>query len=221
MTIKSISAMFASGLLALSLSSVSLSVQAEGEGGGSKLSVTVTHNGKTIEITRNTDKAQEISEDYRSTHRGVIQKMNPFAPNQVATIGEREMLDYLKQKASGDDNILIIDSRTARWVEKGTIPSSVNISFKEFDTEERTAEIMEDDFGAVAGTNAWDFQYAKTLVMFCNGAWCGQSPIAIKKLLRAGYPAAKIKYYRGGMQSWLSLGLTTVKPETVDATEKK
>lgn len=211
MMIKSVSAWLTCGLLAVSFSSISLPAHAEGEGGGKKLSVTVMHDGKEVEITRNTDKAQEISEDYRSTHRGVIQKMNPFAPHQVETIGEREMLDYLKQKAAGDDNLLIIDSRTARWVEKGTIPSSVNISFKEFETEERTADIMEDDFGAVVGTSSWDFQYAKTLVMFCNGAWCGQSPTAIKKLLRAGYPAAKIKYYRGGMQSWLSLGLTTVK----------
>ncbi|HBW06905.1 MAG TPA: sulfurtransferase, partial [Gammaproteobacteria bacterium] len=28
--------------------------------------------------------------------------------------------------------------------------------------------------------------------------------------LKYGYPAAKIKYYRGGMNAWKSLGLTTV-----------
>jgi hypothetical protein len=27
-----------------------------------------------------------------------------------------------------------------------------------------------------------------------------------------GYPADKIKWYRGGMQSWEIVGLTTVKP---------
>jgi hypothetical protein len=32
-------------------------------------------------------------------------------------------------------------------------------------------------------------------------------------LLALGYPAHKIKWYRGGMQSWKSLGLTTVFPE--------
>ncbi|RKZ91616.1 MAG: rhodanese-like domain-containing protein, partial [Gammaproteobacteria bacterium] len=26
------------------------------------------------------------------------------------------------------------------------------------------------------------------------------------------YPVYKLKWYRGGMQSWVSLGLTTVKP---------
>jgi hypothetical protein len=29
-------------------------------------------------------------------------------------------------------------------------------------------------------------------------------------LLALGYPAHKLKWYRGGMQSWKSLGLTTV-----------
>ena len=53
---------------------------------------------------------------------------------------------------------------------------------------------------------------AKTLVMFCNGMWCGQSPANIRTLLRFGYPADKLKWYRGGMQDWEILGLTTVTP---------
>jgi rhodanese-related sulfurtransferase len=32
----------------------------------------------------------------------------------------------------------------------------------------------------------------------------------IKALLEVGYPAEKIKYYRGGMQAWTSLGLSVV-----------
>ena len=46
--------------------------------------------------------------------------------------------------------------------------------------------------------------------MFCNGAWCGQSTESMKALTAIGYPEEKLKWYRGGMQSWLSLGLTTV-----------
>jgi rhodanese-related sulfurtransferase len=49
-------------------------------------------------------------------------------------------------------------------------------------------------------------------VFYCNGAWCGQSPTNIKTLLMLGYPANKIKWYRGGMQDWRMLGLTTVPP---------
>ena len=67
-------------------------------------------------------------------------------------------------------------------------------------------------FGAAKGASGWDFSKAKTLVLFCNGIWCPQSSINIKTLVKLGYPADKIKWYRGGMQDWFSVGLTTVKP---------
>jgi rhodanese-related sulfurtransferase len=63
-------------------------------------------------------------------------------------------------------------------------------------------------------TDSWDFTDAKTLVIWCNGPACGQSPRAIEGLLKAGYPADKILYYRGGMQMWQLWGLTTVVPES-------
>ena len=63
-------------------------------------------------------------------------------------------------------------------------------------------------------TDSWDFSQAKDVLLWCNGPWCGQSPRAIKALLALGYPADKIYYYRGGMQMWQSLGLTTIKPST-------
>jgi rhodanese-related sulfurtransferase len=59
----------------------------------------------------------------------------------------------------------------------------------------------------------WNFGAAKTLVFYCNGPWCGQSPTNIRALLEYGYPAHKLKWYRGGMQAWEQLGFTTVKPE--------
>jgi rhodanese-related sulfurtransferase len=192
-------------------------VWAEGEEGEGKqvminaktFSVKVMHNGEEVEIMRNQDRDNVLNEHYQPTHRGTIQAMNPFKPHAVETIAELEMLEYL-QKQGEDDSIIVIDSRTAGWVARGTIPGSVNISYKEFEDVDNTAAMMEEQFGAISEGSVWDFTYAKTLVMFCNGPWCGQSPTAIKKLLRAGYPAHKIKYYRGGMQSWEGLGLTVV-----------
>jgi len=32
-------------------------------------------------------------------------------------------------------------------------------------------------------------------------------------LIKLGYPEEKMKYYRGGMQAWQLLGLTTIVPE--------
>jgi hypothetical protein len=37
--------------------------------------------------------------------------------------------------------------------------------------------------------------------------------MAIKAMLREGYPTEKILYYRGGMQAWHILGLTVVEGE--------
>ena len=176
------------------------------------VSIDVMHNGKPVKLARNQKKKNQIVEFYRRTDRGKIQPMHPFAPHAVETIGELEMMDYLKQKSAGNSKLLIIDSRTPDWVKRsGMIPSAVNIPFTRFKTSENTLEVMEDEFDVLAG-DTFDFSNAKTLVMYCNGIWCGQSPTAINKLLKMGYPAAKIKYYRGGMQSWSSLGLTVVQP---------
>ena len=72
------------------------------------------------------------------------------------------------------------------------------------------ADILTLQFGAARTGLLWNFENARTLVFYCNGVWCGQSPTNIKQLLALGYPAHKLKWYRGGMQSWKSLGLTTV-----------
>lgn len=175
-------------------------------------SVELMHNGKPVTLMRNQSTESKIAEFFQPTYRGKIQPMHPFAPHDVETIGEWEMIEYLQQKSKGDDNLMIIDSRTPAWVKRGTIPGSVNIPFTRFKSSDTAMEIMEEEFGVSVG-DTWDFSYAKTLVMFCNGIWCPQSPTAIKKLLAMGYPAAKIKYFRGGMQNWASLGLTVVYPE--------
>ncbi len=173
--------------------------------------VEVMHKGQPVTLMRNQQPGNKIVELYQRTNQGKIQPMHPFAPHAVETIGELEVIEYLVQKSKGDDALLIIDSRTADWVARGTIPGAINVPFTEFKDTAKAAEIMENAFG-VEVSDVMDFSHAKTLVMFCNGNWCGQSPAAINKLLSLGYPAAKIKYFRGGMQNWHALGLTVVKP---------
>jgi rhodanese-related sulfurtransferase len=123
-------------------------------------------------------------------------------------------MDYLTKIANGDDTILVIDSRTKDWVTKGTIPGSINIPWTLLNASQSDpitiGDIMEEKFNVGGDDDERDFSKAKTLVLFCNGMWCGQSPNNIKSLLKMGYPADKIKWYRGGMQDWEVLGLTTV-----------
>jgi rhodanese-related sulfurtransferase len=179
-------------------------------------SVEVVHDGKKATISRNQNEKNTVNPEFAKTSR----TCPPFCiqPGTIATgvetIGELEMLDYLKRIAGGDATVMVVDSRTPDWVERGTIPGSVNVPWDKLNAAKSDpftiADILENQFGARNQEGLWDFSGAKTLVMFCNGMWCGQSPTNIKTLLKFGYPADKLKWYRGGMQDWEILGLTTV-----------
>ncbi|MFT5505534.1 MAG: rhodanese-related sulfurtransferase [Gammaproteobacteria bacterium] len=182
-------------------------------------SVTIKHNGQNVDIMRNQNQSNTVKPSFAKTSR----KCPPFCiqPSTLApgieTIGEIEIIDYIKRMSDGDNSILVIDSRTPDWVAKGTIPGAVNIPWTSLNQAKGAdpisiGEIMVDQFNAKNLEGLWDYSDAKTLVMFCNGMWCGQSPNNIKNLLKFGYPSHKIKWYRGGMQSWEILGLNTVKP---------
>jgi rhodanese-related sulfurtransferase len=184
----------------------------------SMASVDVMHNGEQVTIQRNQDQKNTVNPAFAKTSR----KCPPFCiqPSTLApgveTIAELEMLDYLKRKSDGDDSIVVIDSRTPDWVKRGTIPGSINVPWTLLNPAKGAdplsiADIMEEVFGVQSLEGLMDFSKARTAVMFCNGMWCGQSPANIKDLLKFGYPAHKIKWYRGGMQNWEILGLTTVK----------
>ena len=182
-------------------------------------SVTVKHGENDVDIMRNQNQKNTVNPAFAKTSR----KCPPFciqpaklAPG-VETIAELEMLDYLKRRSEGDDSIVVIDSRTPAWVAKGTIPGSINIPWTSLNPARGAdpisiGEILEERFNAKNLEGLWDFNNVRILVMFCNGMWCGQSPNNIRILLGFGYPADKIKWYRGGMQNWEILGLTTAKP---------
>ena len=181
-------------------------------------SVDVMHNGEKVTIMRNQDSKNTVKPAFAKTSR----ECPPFCiqPSSmgpgVETIGEAELIDYAKRMSDGDDSIVLIDSRTPDWVERGTIPSAMNVPWTKLNPAKGAdpisiAEIMEDVFGVKSNEELMDFSDCKTVVLFCNGMWCGQSPNNIRNLLKFGYPADKIKWYRGGMQDWEILGLTTVK----------
>lgn len=178
----------------------------------------VRHDGRPIRLMRHQDPGHRVEPPYDQTARPCppfcIQPMS--MPGGVETIGELELIAYLRRAAAGDDRVLVIDSRTPEWTAQGTIPGSINVPYTRLDPAKAApkdvAELLEVEFGASRRDGIWSFAGAKTLVLFCNGAWCGQSPTNIKALLDLGYPAHKLKWYRGGMQSWEDLGLTTVRP---------
>lgn len=187
-------------------------------------SVEVMHGDQKIKIQRNQDAGHQVNPLYAKTSR----KCPPFCiqpmslGSGVETVGELELLAWLDKQSKGDDSVLIVDSRTPEWLARGTIPGSINVPWTKinpdlavpFESGESQVkeEILTNTFGAKKlADGKWDFSGAKTLVLFCNGPWCPQSPNDIKTLLKLGYPGDKLKWYRGGMQSWEILGLTTVR----------
>jgi rhodanese-related sulfurtransferase len=150
-----------------------------------------------------------------ATTVGKVQPMK--IANGVQTVGEIEVLDFIKNKSSKNpQKYLLVDSRKLNWYEHSTIPGAVNIPYtymeydKDFEVEYNS---MLSSLSIKKVGDKYDFSKAKTVLMFCNGNWCDQSPSAIKILLKMGYPAKKILWYRGGLQSWIMLGFNTIKPK--------
>ncbi len=203
----------------------------------------VQHDGKTVRIQRVQDEENLLTGGFAKTSR----KCPPFCVHSmrvapgVATVGELELLDFIKTRVAPGTGLLI-DARAPEWYTKGTIPGSVNIPFFVFQKDSsdpemqfvldqigikpRTPGVIERLwasikrlFGVEVNENAmnWDLSKAKHLLLWCNGPWCDQSPRAIRALIKLGYPESKLSYYRGGMQDWLVLGLTVVVPGTEPA----
>lgn len=170
--------------------------------GPDRPSVTVETKDGPVTIMRDQNTEAVLDGDWAMTSRECppfcIQPMVPAAG--VSPIGELELLDMLE-----GGQAVVIDSRTNDWFLGGTIPGAINIPYT--DIGDRLGELgCEPDF------EGWDCTGAKEVALFCNGLWCGQSPSAIRVMISLGYPAGRIRYYRGGMQSWRLLGLTVVTP---------
>ncbi len=178
-------------------------------------SVMVEHNGEEMAVQRSQDPNHVADPTWTQTSR----RCPPFcvqplhAAPGVETVGIAEVVDFMRNELAVEAG-LIIDARTTDWYSRGTIPGSVNIPFTQLNrskgADELTLEAAFAKFDVPHTEQGWDFSNAKTLILWCNGWWCGQSPAAIRGLLNEGYPPEKLKYFRGGMQNWALYGMTIV-----------
>ena len=158
---------------------------------------------------------KKVPEACKSTYVHTKGKLLPMhLDDDLETYGELEVLATLKEMQT-NKNLLLIDSRNEEWYEYRTIPGAINMPFRYFkyrDDYEFHFDYALKHLGVVKDKEGeYDFSQAKTLVLFCNGPWCSQSPSMIFSLLEIGYPAEKLKWYRGGMQDWLSAGMTSTR----------
>lgn len=199
--------------------------------------IDVIHDGKLVRVQRIQDLNHRISGSFAKTAR----KCPPFCIQPMAiapgvhTVAELEVFEFMQNQLL-DRTGVIVDARTPTWYRRGTIPGSINIPFTTFTLEPDDSDLIAlldklgvkhrnqiggftralERLGFMGGDNKtdnWDFSSAKHVLIWCNGAWCEQSPRAIRGLLDLGYPAEKLHWYRGGMQMWQIMGLTTVIPE--------
>lgn len=178
-------------------------------------SLDIKYAGKTVNIKRIQNSKNKLTNGFAKTSRACppfcVQPIE-ISPD-VKTVGEVELLAFLENEVNNSKGLLL-DARLPDWFEKGTIPGSINIPFSILDgglENDHALKILK-LLGATNKEEKWEFEDVQKLMLFCNGLWCAQSPRAIKNLLSMGYPADKLFWYRGGMQSWQLLGLTVVKP---------
>jgi len=181
-------------------------------------SLEIEHKGKTIIIQRNQVQTHRLKDELTLTSRECPPHcVQPISIDGVETIGEIELLERLKKRTQGDNFFLLVDTRPEKFVAQGTIPGSINVN-GDLLIEARGANIFTieeayQQFGVKGEEDHWDYSNAKELVLFCFGIWCGQAPKTINALVELGYPKEKLKWYRGGIQAWESLGLTTIRVE--------
>ena len=158
--------------------------------------------------------SRDVAEYCKKTFITAAGKLSPMKIHKdIETFGELEVLEFLEEMQN-DKEMLFVDSRKTQWFESLTIPSAINIPFIYFTEREKWIKEKKEAlkrFGVQGDKTPYDFSKAKTILFFCNGVWCRQSPQMIEALLELGYPPEKMKWYRGGIQSWLSVGMTSTR----------
>jgi rhodanese-related sulfurtransferase len=112
---------------------------------------------------------------------GTIQPLE-VAPG-VQTVAELDVIGHLRAGRT------LVDTRRGEQRAQATIPGAVGIPHEEI--VERVAELDRDG----------------VTVLFCNGPQCAATPMAVQLLLAHGYEPGGLRYYRGGLHDWMTLGL--------------
>lgn len=112
---------------------------------------------------------------------GKIQPLE-LAPG-VRTVAEPELIEHLEAGRP------VVDTRRDEHRQQARIPGTLGIPHEQI--VERIDELDRE----------------QVTVLMCNGPQCGATPHAVRELLEHGYPAEKLRYYRGGLHDWMTLGL--------------
>lgn len=169
----------------------------------------VYHKGKAVKVHRIQNIHHKLTGEYAKVYRPKKYIQPIKIAENIKTIGEIELLDFMQKKVNRRMGI-VIDIRSKKEYKRESIPSAVNIPFKTSKNSIKMEKIFKIFGIKKRADGTLDTHKALDIVFYCNGLWCSKSPRFIKVFLEMGYPAKKIFYYRGGFQMWKILGFTTV-----------
>ncbi len=182
--------------------------------------ITINDSGTKVKISRIQDTYNRLTDDFTKTSRLCPPHcIPPIKPVEgVKTIGELELIDFIKNKVYTKKGILV-DARLKKLYQLETIPGAINIPFTitTVDSKKITNSLFKALGAKEKSDGTFDFSNAKELAVFCNGLWCTSAVKFIKRITEKGYPKDKIHYYRAGLQGWKLLGLTTVIHKAIEA----
>jgi rhodanese-related sulfurtransferase len=136
----------------------------------------------------------------------------PLAPMAalpgVALLGEVEVLAFLATDAAAGRGMLV-DTRLPEAHAAGTIPGALNLPAATLAADNPLRTDILAALGGVADA-AGEVRFADppVLVLFGDGIGADAALAAGQALLQAGYPADRLRHYRGGFRDWRDLGLT-------------
>lgn len=200
--------------------------------------VFVVHQGRSVKVERDIERSFRAGIDIRGELMQTSGTCPPFCLQPiklelpVETVGESEIIDFMLTDLR-DNKGALVDIRSPKHFDLNTIPGSINLFFRDVIKAAESNEldaVLEgfgakrrespgwfmqqlEEYGLVGNglrTADWDFTDAKELIIWNLGPTSGVPAKVIEILLSAGYPASKIKWYRGGMAAWQYWGFTTV-----------
>jgi len=169
----------------------------------------VYHKGKAVKVHRIQDTSNKLTGEYAMTYRPHRDIQPIKVTKDVKTIGEVELLHFMKNKVNKKQGVLV-DLRTKNEYKDESIPSAVNIPFEVMSNKVKVEKILKVLGAKRLADGSLDTSKVLDVTFYCSGLWCKKSSMFIKSFLELGYPADKILYYRGGFQMWKILGFTTV-----------
>ena len=172
-------------------------------------------NGAQVRIARENAQAAEFAASFTATDdscgAACIAPLN-VAPG-VATLDEPQVLRFMMDEIANNAG-LMVDARSVEDRARGFIPGSVSLPHSTVDPKGRFWHEIVKALGATSQGGVIEYSNARALLVYDTGPSTDDAGQLVRNLLAVGYPAEKIKYYRGGMQVWSVLGFNIEKGQS-------